>query len=147
MVLKPSEIAPFSGQIFAEVMHAAGVPAGVFNLVHGDGPGVGVAAVMPSRRRHDFLHRFDARRCRDHAKTPRPRVKRLSLELGGKSPRIVLDDAVFAAGVSMGVAAMMGNCGQTCAAGSRLLVPSHRMDEAIAIARAGGGPSDGRRSQ
>lgn len=134
MILKPSEIAPFSGQIFAEVMHAAGVPAGVFNMIHGDGPGVGSA--LSGHPDVDMISFTGSTRAgseitRNSAAT----IKRLSLELGGKSPRIVLDDELFAAGVNMGVAAMMGNCGQTCAAGSRLLVPSHRMEEAIAIAR------------
>ena len=64
MVLKPSEVAPFSGQIFAEIMDAAGVPAGVFNMVYGDGPGVGVGAVQPSRHRHGVVHRLDPRRHR-----------------------------------------------------------------------------------
>jgi len=134
VVLKPSEVAPFSGQIFAEVMHAAGVPAGVFNLVHGDGPGVGVA--LSCHPDVDMISFTGSTRAGiEITRNAAPTVKRLSLELGGKSPRILLDDAAFAAGVSMGVAAMMGNCGQTCAAGSRLLVPNTRMDEAIAIAR------------
>jgi len=133
MVLKPSEIAPFSGQIFAEVMQAAGVPAGVFNLVHGDGPGVGVAL---SRHPDVDMVSFtgSTRAGIEITRNAAPTVKRVTLELGGKSPRIVLDDSAFAEAVTLGVAAMMGNCGQTCSAGSRLLVPAHRMDEAIAIA-------------
>jgi aldehyde dehydrogenase (NAD+) len=134
MVLKPSEIAPFSGHLFAEVMHAAGVPAGVFNLVHGDGPGVGVA--LTSHPDVDMISFTGSTRAGiEIARNAAPTVKRVAQELGGKSPRILLDDAAFAAGVSSGVAAMMGNCGQTCAAGSRMLVPNKRMDEAIAIAR------------
>jgi len=134
MVLKPSEVAPFSGQIFAEIMHAAGVPAGVFNLVHGDGPGVGVAL---SRHPDVDMISFtgSVRAGVEITQNAAPTVKRVTQELGGKSPRILLDDEAFAGGVTMGVAAMMGNSGQTCAAGSRLLVPNARMDEAITIAR------------
>ncbi len=134
MILKPSEIAPFSGQIFAEVMQAAGVPAGVFNMIHGNGAGVGVA--LSTHADIDMISFTGSTRAGiEISKNAAPTVKRLSLELGGKSPRIVLDDELFTAGVSMGVASMMGNCGQTCAAGSRLLVPRQRMHEAIAIAR------------
>ena len=70
MVLKPSEVAPYSAQIFTEIMDAAGVPAGVYNLVYGDGPGVGVGAVQPSRHRHGVVHRVDARRHRRRRATP-----------------------------------------------------------------------------
>jgi aldehyde dehydrogenase (NAD+) len=134
MVLKPSEIAPFSGHLFADIMHAAGVPAGVFNLVHGDGPGVGVA--LTSHPDVDMISFTGSTRAGvEIARNAAPTVKRVAQELGGKSPRIVLDDEAFAAGVSGGVAAMMGNSGQTCAAGSRMLVPHTRMDEAVAIAR------------
>ncbi len=134
MVLKPSEIAPFSAHIFAEVMHAAGVPAGVFNLVHGDGPGVGVA--LSSHPDVDMVSFTGSTRAGvDVARNAAPTVKRVTQELGGKGPNIILDDAAFAGSVSRGVGAMMGNSGQTCAAPSRMLVPNKRMDEAIAIAR------------
>ena len=134
MVLKPSEIAPFSGHIFAEIMHAAGVPAGVFNLVHGDGPGVGVAiSCHPDVDMISFTG--STRAGVEIARNAAPTVKRVAQELGGKSPNILLDDEVFAGSVSSGVAAMMGNSGQTCTAPSRMLVPNKRMDEAIAIAR------------
>ena len=134
MVLKPSEIAPFSGQLFAEILHAAGVPAGVFNLVQGDGPGAGAA--LSGHPDVDMISFTGSTRAGiEIARNAAPTVKRVAQELGGKSPRIVLDDEAFAAGVSGGVAAMMGNSGQTCAAGSRMLVPAARMDEAIAIAR------------
>ncbi|MGB8362995.1 MAG: aldehyde dehydrogenase family protein [Rhizomicrobium sp.] len=134
MVLKPSEIAPFSGHIFAEIMHAAGVPAGVFNLVHGDGPGVGVA--LSCHPDVDMISFTGSTRAGvEIARNAAPTVKRVAQELGGKSPNILLDDEVFAGSVSSGVAAMMGNSGQTCAAPSRMLVPNKRMDEAIAIAR------------
>ena len=135
MVLKPSEVAPFSGQIFAEIMHAAGVPAGVFNMVHGDGPGVGVAlSVQPEVDMVSFTG--STRAGIEVAKNAAPGVKRVHQELGGKSPNIVLDDDAFAKGVARGVATMMTNSGQSCNAPTRMLVPSKRMDEAMAVAKA-----------
>jgi len=134
VVLKPSEVAPFSAQIFAEIVHAARVPAGVFNLIQGDGPGVGAALA-----RHpdvDLISFTGSTRAGvDIAKNAAPTVKRVCQELGGKSPNIILDDAAFAKHVTAGVASMMGNSGQTCSAPSRMLVPKARMDEAIRIAR------------
>ncbi|MFN3523522.1 MAG: aldehyde dehydrogenase family protein [Phenylobacterium sp.] len=134
MVLKPSEVAPFSGQIFAEIMHAAGVPAGVFNLVHGDGLGVGVP--LSSHPDVDMVSFTGSTRAGiEVAKNAAPTVKRVSQELGGKSPNIVLDDSVFAKSVARGVATVMNNSGQSCNAPTRMLVPSKRMDEAIAVAK------------
>jgi aldehyde dehydrogenase (NAD+) len=134
MVLKPSEVAPFSGHIFAEIMHAAGVPAGVFNLVHGDGPGVGAA--LSSHPDVDMVSFTGSTRAGiEVAKAAAPTVKRVAQELGGKSPNIVLDDDAFAKGVARGVATVMTNSGQSCNAPTRMLVPSKRMDEAIAVAR------------
>ena len=134
MVLKPSEVAPFSGQIFAEIMHAAGVPAGVFNMVHGDGIGVGVP--MSSHPEVDMVSFTGSTRAGiEVAKNAAPTVKRVAQELGGKSPNIVLDDSAFAKGVARGVATMMTNSGQSCNAPTRMLVPAARMDEAIAVAR------------
>jgi aldehyde dehydrogenase (NAD+) len=134
VVLKPSEVAPFSAHIFAEIMHAAGVPAGVFNLIQGDGPGVGAALA-----RHpdiDLISFTGSTRAGvDIAKNAAASVKRVCQELGGKSPNIIFDDAQFAKHVASGVASMMGNSGQTCSAPSRMLVPKARMDEAIRIAR------------
>jgi aldehyde dehydrogenase (NAD+) len=134
VVLKPSEVAPFSAHIFAEIMHAADVPAGVFNLIQGDGPGVGAALA-----RHpdiDLISFTGSTRAGvDIAKNAAATVKRVCQELGGKSPNIILDDAQFAKHVATGVASMMGNSGQTCSAPSRMLVPKARMDEAIRIAR------------
>ena len=133
MVLKPSEVAPFSGQIFAEIMHAAGVPAGVFNLVQGDGPGVGVA--LSSHPDVDMISFTGSTRAGiEVAKNAAPTVKRVHTELGGKSPNIVLDDAIMAKSVARGVAAVMNNSGQSCNAPTRMLVPAARMDEAIAAA-------------
>ena len=135
MVLKPSEIAPFSAVIFAEVMDAAGVPAGVFNLVQGDGPGTGTAiSCHPGIDMVSFTGstRAGVAIARNAAET----VKRVTQELGGKSPNVILDDGSFARNVGNGVAAAMGNSGQTCAAPTRMLVPQTRMDEAATIARA-----------
>lgn len=134
MILKPSEISPFTGQIFAEILHAAGVPAGVFNLIQGDGPGVGVA--LSQHPDIDMISFTGSTRAGvEIAKNAAPTVKRVSQELGGKSPNIILDDAAFATNVATGVGNMMGNSGQTCSAPSRMLVPRSRMDEAVAIAR------------
>ena len=135
MVLKPSEVAPFSGYIFAEIMHAAGVPAGVFNLVNGDGPTVGAA--LSSHPEVDMVSFTGSTRAGiEVAKNAAPTVKRVHQELGGKSPNIVLDDDKFAAGVGRGVASVMTNSGQSCNAPTRMLVPSKRMDEAIQVAKA-----------
>jgi aldehyde dehydrogenase (NAD+) len=134
MVLKPSERAPFTGQILAEVLEAAGVPAGVFNLVQGDGPSVGVP--LSSHPGVDMVSFTGSTRAGiDIARNAAPTVKRVTQELGGKSPNVVLDDADLAANVVKGVISMMGNSGQTCSAPSRMLVPGERMEEAIAAAR------------
>ena len=134
MVLKPSEVAPYSAQIFTEVMDAAGVPAGVYNLVYGDGPGVGVAlATHPDIDMVSFTG--STRAGIEVARNAAPSVKRVTQELGGKSPNIVLDDEDFAKSVVAGTSVMMVNSGQSCNAPSRMLVPNSRMDEAIAIAR------------
>jgi aldehyde dehydrogenase (NAD+) len=134
MVLKPSERSPFTGQIFAEILDAAGVPAGVFNLVQGDGPGVGVP--LASHPDVDMVSFTGSTRAGvEVAKSAAPGVKRVAQELGGKSPNIILDDEAFAENVGKGVSTMMGNSGQTCSAPSRMLVPRARMKEAIEAAR------------
>ncbi|MCV7317151.1 aldehyde dehydrogenase family protein [Mycolicibacillus parakoreensis] len=133
MILKPSEVAPFSPCVFTEVLDAAGVPAGVVNLVNGDGPGVGTAL-----SRHPGIDMVSftgsTRAGVDVAVNAAPTVKRVTQELGGKSPNIVLDDAAFADSVRAGVTYMMPNSGQSCNAPSRMLVPNSRMAEAIGIA-------------
>ena len=135
MVLKPSEVAPFSGQIFTEIMDAAGLPAGVYNMVFGDGPGVGVA--LSSHPGIDMVSFTGSTRAGiEVARNAAPTVKRVSQELGGKSPNIVLDDEAFGQSVAAGVAVMMMNSGQSCNAPSRMLVPRTRMDEAVAVAKA-----------
>ena len=141
MVLKPSEVAPYSAQIFAEIIDAAGVPAGVFNLVYGDGPGVGTA--LSTHPDVDMVSFTGSTRAGiEVARNAAPTVKRVTLELGGKSPNIVLDDENFAASVAAGVQVMMVNSGQSCNAPSRMLVPNSRMAEAAEVARTviGGAP-------
>lgn len=135
VILKPSEVSPFSAQILAEIIHAAGAPAGVFNLIQGDGPGVGAAiSAHPDIDMVSFTG--STRAGVEIARAAAPSVKRVAQELGGKSASIILDDADLARNVAGGVAGMMGNSGQTCSAPSRMLVPAARMDEAIAAARA-----------
>ena len=136
MVLKPSEVAPYSAQIFTEIMDAAGVPAGVYNLVYGDGPGVGAA--LSSHPDIDMVSFTGSTRAGvDVAKNAAATVKRVTQELGGKSPNIVLDDDDFARACRRQRRLHDdATSGQTCNAPSRMLVPERRaMDEAIAIAR------------
>jgi aldehyde dehydrogenase (NAD+) len=133
MVLKPSEIAPFDGILFAEILDAAGVPAGVFNLVNGDGPGVGSAlSGHPDIAMVSFTGSTRAGVL--VAQNAAPTVKRVAQELGGKSANIICDDAAFEKAVERGAGEMFENTGQSCDAPSRMLVPRHRMDEAAAIA-------------
>ncbi|HMJ93324.1 MAG TPA: aldehyde dehydrogenase family protein [Allosphingosinicella sp.] len=135
MVLKPSEIAPFSGYLFAQVLDAAGVPAGVFNLVNGDGPGVGAAiAAHPGVDMVSFTG--STRAGIAVAKAAADTVKRVHQELGGKSPFLVLDDADVAGSVTAAMRHMLTNSGQSCNAPTRLLVPRERMEEAKAAALA-----------
>jgi len=135
MVLNPSEIAPFSAWVWTEILEAAGVPAGVFNLVNGDGPTVGAA--LSSHPEVDMVSFTGSTRAGiEVAKNAAPTVKRVHQELGGKSPNIILDDADFQRAVGGGVASVMMNSGQSCNAPTRMLVPAKRMDEVIAIARA-----------
>ncbi len=133
MVLKPSEIAPFSAHVMAEILHEAGVPAGVFNLVDGDGAGVGSAlAAHPGVDMMSFTGSTRAGKL--VAKAAADTVKKVALELGGKSANVILDDADFGQAVKNGVMAMMTNTGQSCNAPSRMLVPAGRIDEVEAIA-------------
>ncbi len=133
MVLKPSEIAPFDAIVFAEILDAAGVPAGVFNLVNGDGPGVGSAiSGHPDIAMVSFTGSTRAGVL--VAQNAAPTVKRVAQELGGKSANIICDDETFEKAVASGASDMFENTGQSCDAPSRMLVPRHRMDEAAAIA-------------
>ena len=134
MVLKPSEIAPMNACILAEVLDAAGVPAGVFNLVNGDGPTVGAA--MAAHPHIDMMSFTGSTRAGIAvAKAAADTVKRVAQELGGKSANIILEDADFAKAVRRGVAGCMNNSGQSCNAPTRMLVPQGRMGEAIEAAR------------
>lgn len=134
MLLKPSEIAPISGLVFAEVLDEAGVPAGVFNLVNGTGMEVGEA--MSAHPDIDMMSFTGSTRGGVAvAKGAADSVKRVSQELGGKSANIILENADMSKAVSKGVWSMMSNSGQSCNAPSRMLVPQARMDEVIDIAR------------
>ncbi|WP_457309731.1 aldehyde dehydrogenase family protein [Sphingomonas sp. UYAg733] len=133
MVLKPSEIAPYSAVIWAEICAAAGVPRGVFNLVAGDGPIVGTAiAAHPDIDMVSFTG--STRAGIEVARAAALTVKRVHQELGGKSAHIVLDDERFEEGVRWGVAAIGLNAGQNCNAPTRMLVPRIRLDDAATIA-------------
>ncbi len=135
MVLKPSELTPQSAQIFAEILHEAGVPAGVFNMVHGDGPGVGAA--LSSHAGIDMVSFTGSTAAGVQvAINAAPGVKRVSQELGGKSPNILLDDVDLEETVAQAVAMCMENTGQSCNAPTRLLVPTESHDEALEIAAA-----------
>ncbi|MDE2596633.1 MAG: aldehyde dehydrogenase family protein [Sphingomonadales bacterium] len=133
MILKPPQLAPYSAQILAEILHSSGVPAGVFNMVQGSGAVLGTA--LTKHQDVDMIsftgsEPVGVQISKDAADT----VKRVGLELGGKSAFIVLDDAALADNVAGATAGMMGNSGQTCSAGSRLLVPAARLDEAKKVA-------------
>ena len=133
MVLKPSELSPFDAMIFAEILHEAGVPPGVFNLVNGDGETVGAAlASHPDIAMVSFTG--STRAGIAVAQNAAPTVKRVAQELGGKSANIILDDADFEKAVSRGAAACFDNSGQSCNAPTRMLVPKARLAEAAAIA-------------
>jgi aldehyde dehydrogenase (NAD+) len=135
MVLKPSEVAPITGIIFSEIMHDAGVPAGVYNMVSGDGPSVG--QVMAAHPGIDMMSFTGSTRAGIIvAKTAADTVKRVAQELGGKSPNIILSDADFEPAVRKGVYGCFNNSGQSCNAPTRMLVPLDRHDEALSIAKA-----------
>jgi aldehyde dehydrogenase (NAD+) len=135
MVLKPSEIAPFSAQILAEILDEAGVPPGVFNLVNGDGPGVGAA--LSAHPGIDLVSFTGSTRAGiEVARAAAATVKRVHQELGGKSPNIILPDADLQAAVTRGVKHVMQNSGQSCNAPTRMLAPHAVMDQVIGIARA-----------
>ncbi|MCL4148897.1 UNVERIFIED_CONTAM: hypothetical protein GTU68_027033 [Idotea baltica] len=135
IVLKPSEIAPLDAMIITEIMHEAGVPAGVFNLVNGDGPGVG--AVMSAHPDIDMMSFTGSTRAGVLvAQAAAPTVKRVTQELGGKSPNIVLPNADLEAAVGGGVRQMMLNSGQSCNAPSRMFVQKDQQADAIKIAKA-----------
>ena len=134
MILKPSELAPLSAHLFAEILDAAGVPPGVFNLVHGDGPGVGSAiASHPDVAMVSFTG--STRAGVAVATAAAPSVKRVTQELGGKSANLILDDADLVKFVREGVQACFRNAGQSCNAPTRMLVPRAKMADAASAAK------------
>lgn len=134
IVLKPSELSPYSAQLFADLMHDAGAPAGVFNLVSGSGEAVGAA--LSSHPDVDMISITGSTRAGVLvAQAAAPTVKRVVQELGGKSPNILLDDADFETAVAKGLQAGMRNAGQSCSAPTRMLVPRERLDDVESLAR------------
>lgn len=134
MILKPSEIAPFSAYLFAEIMHEAGVPAGVFNMINGDGPNFGAA--LSAHPEVDMVSFTGSTRAGvEVARNAAATIKRVHQELGGKSPNIVLENADFSRAIPESVRDVMNNSGQSCNAPTRLLVPRGRLPEVEALAR------------
>jgi len=134
VVHKPSEVAPFTAHVLAEIFHEAGVPAGVYNLVDGDGPGVGAAiSGHPGIRMVSFTGSTAAGI--EVAKRAADNVKRVHQELGGKSPNIILDDADLEKAVTENLYKLMLNSGQSCNAPTRMLVPFAKMETAKNIAK------------
>jgi len=135
VVLKPSEIAPVNAMILSDIIHAAGLPAGVFNLVNGLGPVVG--EVLASHPEVDMVSFTGSTRAGKRvAELAAATVKRVTLELGGKSASVILPDADLAAAVKGTVGACLLNSGQTCSAHTRMLVPANRYDEVKALVQA-----------
>jgi len=134
VVLKPSEMAPLSAYLFAQILDEASVPPGVFNLVNGDGPTVG-AAIAAHRDVAMVSFTGSTRAGIAVALAAAPTVKRVTQELGGKSAHIILDDADLETAVKEGVQACFRNSGQSCNAPTRMLVPRAKMAEAIAAAK------------
>ena len=134
VVLKPSEISPFSALLFAQVLHEAGVPPGVFNLVNGTGEAVGAA--ISSHPDVDMVSITGSTRAGALvAQAAAPTAKRVTQELGGKSPNLLLPDADFESAVPRGVAACFRNSGQSCSAPTRMLVPADRLKDVEALAK------------
>ncbi|HKS39783.1 MAG TPA: aldehyde dehydrogenase family protein [Blastocatellia bacterium] len=149
VVLKPSEVAPLTAFVLAEIMDEAGLPAGVFNLVTGYGPVVGEA--IASHKDVDMVSFTGSTRAGKRvSELASQSVKRVALELGGKSANVILDDADLEKAVKSGVNNCYFNSGQTCSAHTRMLVPKARHDEAVQIAKAAaesftvGDPREGR---
>src|SRR5258708_4569885 len=133
MVHKPSEVTPFTAHIIAEILHAAGVPKGVYNLVDGSGPEVGVA--ISAHRGVDMVSFTGSTAAGiDVAKRAADTVKRVHQELGGKSPNVVLEDATLEKALTETIYRLILNSGQTCHAPTRLLVPVSKLEEAPATA-------------
>jgi aldehyde dehydrogenase (NAD+) len=133
MVLKPSEISPISAMIFAEIIDKAGIPAGVFNLINGDGPGVG--SWLTSHKDVDVVSFTGSTRAGILiGKAAAESIKRVSLELGGKSPNLIFADTNVEEAVARGARAVFNNSGQSCNAPTRMLVESIIYEKAVKIA-------------
>ena len=133
LILKPSEVAPLSSVIFAEILHESGVPKGVFNLIQGDSK-VGIQMCE-----HEFIDMISftgsTRAGIAVAKNSANTVKRVTQELGGKSANIILEDADFEKSVKKGILSCMSNSGQSCNAPTRMIIPNKKIEEAINIAK------------
>ncbi|HAA42068.1 MAG TPA: aldehyde dehydrogenase family protein [Pseudomonas sp.] len=135
VVLKPSELSPLSALLFAQLVHDAGLPPGVFNLVNGSGADVGAA--MAAHGDIDMISITGSNRAGALvAQAAAPTVKRVTQELGGKSPNVLLPDADFAKAVPLGVMSAFRNVGQSCSAPTRMIVPRSRLAEVEALAAA-----------
>ncbi len=135
VVIKPSEMSAIQTQVVTEALHAAGLPPGLFNIVNGRGDVVGAElGVNPDIAKISFTGSTAVGKAIQRAGAET--MKRVTLELGGKSPTLLLDDTDFATAIPLAVAAGFQNSGQACIAGTRILVPEHRLEEAIAVARA-----------
>ena len=135
MVLKPSEMAPFDAAILADIIDGSGLPAGVFNLIHGDGAVVGNA--MTSHKDVDMVSFTGSTRAGVMiSKNAAPTIKRVALELGGKSANIILDDADLKEAIPSSIFSIMSNTGQSCNAPTRMFVPEDKYEEVRAIAAA-----------
>ena len=130
MVLKPSELAPLSADVFTQILDAAGVPAGVFNLVHGDGTVAG--ACLSSHPTLDMVSFTGSTRAGEAVSiAAAPTIKRVALELGGKSPCILLPDADVEDVIPKAISSVMLNSGQSCNASARFLVPTQHRNHVI----------------
>ncbi|MBN2990007.1 aldehyde dehydrogenase family protein [Pseudomonas fluorescens] len=135
VVLKPSELSPLSALLFAQLVHDAGLPPGVFNLVNGSGAEVGAA--MAAHPDIDMISITGSNRAGALvAQAAAPTVKRVTQELGGKSPNVLLPDADFAKAVPLGVMSAFRNVGQSCSAPTRMIVPANRLAEVETLAAA-----------
>jgi aldehyde dehydrogenase (NAD+) len=135
MVLKPSEFSPLDAILFAEIVEEAGVPAGVFNLVFGEGPTVGAA--LARHPEVDVVSFTGSTRAgRQISQEAAETIKIVHLELGGKSPNVILDDAPLETAVRNGVDACFSNCGQSCSVATRMIVPKHLLEDVVRIAKA-----------
>ena len=133
VILKPSEVAPLSAYIFAEMMHEAALPAGVFNMINGDGPGVGTA--LSEHPLVDMVSFTGSTRAGALvAQNAAPTIKRVAQELGGKSANIILPDADIEKAVKQGTRTVFVNSGQSCNSPTRMLVPADKMKQAEEIA-------------